>query len=1181
MMLRRNNNFAPWPLLSHPKECVTNSSYKDVAAYAPKQEISGREKPTREPKNYHARSNARGLDSLSLGFIFRAMPGAKSVSALARVLGSVAALSLSLAAGAKQEQLTDNVSGPPIDPELAIKQFKAPAGFKIDLFAAEPQLMNPVSFCLDEQGRLFVAETFRYRTSAFDIRQHMNIYYDDLASRTVEDRAQMIQRFLGGRGGQMTAQSEVVRLLEDRLGTGKADFSTVFADGFNSILDGIGSGVLARKGKLYYADIPNLWLLQDSNHQGKADVRASLSYGYGVHFGYAGHDLHGLRIGPDGRLYFSIGDRGLHVTTKEGKVLDYPDTGAVLRCNLDGSELEVFASGLRNPQALDFDDHGNLFTGDNNCDQGDASRLVYVVEGGDSGWRNAYQISETTPGGVWNSEMLWHLQFPGQAAYILPPVAFLGQGPAGLVHYPGTGFPAAYQDRFFMCDFQGASVNSGIYSFSFREKGAGFDLAYQDQFFWHILATDVAFGPDGKMYVSDWVRSWGQPGLGRIYRLYDTSLAGSASVLETKKLIAEGMGGRSAAELEALLGHADQRMRQEAQFELADRCLRTASLPEECRSALTRAAFKGSNLLARLHGIWGLGQVGRSTASALQPILPLLEDSDAEVRAQTAKVLGEARLATAFAGLTNLLTDANLRVRFFAAQSLGKLGGVKAVGPLLAMLQANADRDVFLRHAGVMGLLGTADKSNLVLAAADDSRSVRMAALLVMRRRQLPEIANFLHDSDPLLVLEAARAINDVPILSALPQLAALVQEAGGSEMLDWRAVNANFRLGHSAALAAYAANTNALESLRGEALQDLATWPEPPPRDRVTGFWRPMPVRDAQAAADAVAPVMDQLLRAAPDGVRFAALVVAVDLDMTTSAAAVLAAAKDSSASSDVRLMALRVLARFNDPHLAEAVKTAVTDKDPNVRRAVYSLQAAINPGEALGFLKKVVENGTVPEKQDALAAIGTMEGAPADNLFSDWLDKLIHGRIPREIQFDLLQAARARKDSALVQEKLKQYKESLPNHDELAGYRETLYGGDAAAGKKIFTERSDASCVRCHKVQGIGGKVGPDLTGIITRHDREYILESILFPNKSIAPGYESQLVEMADGQTYAGIVKNQTENELTLLSIEDNTVVKLKKSGIKRQIIGQSPMPAGMGTILSKQDLRNLVEFLATLK
>jgi len=226
-------------------------------------------------------------------------------------------------------------------------------------------------------------------------------------------------------------------------------------------------------------------------------------------------------------------------------------------------------------------------------------------------------------------------------------------------------------------------------------------------------------------------------------------------------------------------------------------------------------------------------------------------------------------------------------------------------------------------------------------------------------------------------------------------------------------------------------------------------------------------------------------------------------------------------------------------------------------------------------------VEHGTVAEQQDALAAIGTIEGESADGLFVVWLNRLIEGNIPKEIQFDLLEAARKRKGSPTIQAELKQYEAGRPKNDALAGYRESLFGGDAAAGKKIFTERPEASCVRCHKVHGEGGNAGPDLTGLITRHDREYILESILFPDKNIAPGYESLVVEMNDGQTYAGIAQSQTDDELTLLSSEDHAVVKIKKNRIKRQVKGQSPMPPGMGSILSKQDLRNLVEFLASTK
>ena len=99
--------------------------------------------------------------------------------------------------------------------------------------------------------------------------------------------------------------------------------------------------------------------------------RKPLHHGYGVHVGFLGHDLHGLRFGPDGRLYFTIGDRGLNVTTMDGQDLAVPDTGRVLRCDPDGTDLEVFATGLRNPQELAFDEFGNLFTGDNNSDGGD------------------------------------------------------------------------------------------------------------------------------------------------------------------------------------------------------------------------------------------------------------------------------------------------------------------------------------------------------------------------------------------------------------------------------------------------------------------------------------------------------------------------------------------------------------------------------------------------------------------------------------------------------------------------------------------------------------------------------------------------------------------------------------------------------------------------------------------
>ena len=1064
-----------------------------------------------------------------------------------------------------------------IEPSLEIKQFKVPAGFKPELWAQEPQIANPVAMCIDEHGRIYVTETYRLIDGGvYDIRNHMDLYSEDLACRTIEDRLAMIQKHYGVAPVEFTKASEKVQLLEDRSGGGKADFATTFAEGFNEILDGVGAGVLARKGDVYFSDIPNLWLLRDTNNDGKADTRELMSRGYGVRFGYSGHDLHGLRIGPDGKLYFSMADRGLHVTTKEGRVLDYPDMGTVLRCNLDGSDLEVFAYGLRNPQKLAFDDYGDLFTGDNNCDYGDAARLVYIVEGGDSGWRVGNQFSDTTPAGIWNSEKVWHLQFPGQSAYIVPPVGHIASGPSGLAHYPGTGFSPAQRDHFYLCDFRGSGANSGVHGFAVKPNGAGFDMVDHTEFFWGILATDCEFGPDGRMYVTDWVDGWAHQQQGRIFRLAETNYVNTPEVLQTKQLIAEGMEKRSNKELAKLLEHPDQRVRQEAQFELAARGRKAVS-------TLRDVARHDTNQLARLHGIWGLGQISVKDNGVLKDIVGLLQDKDSEVRAQTAKVLGNVPFKAATKQLIGALKDENARVRFFAAISLGKLGDREAIPALLEVLRANEDKDVFLRHAAVMGLTGLTHKTDLVSAATDSSRSVRMGALLAMRRQRLPEVAMFLHDNDELVVLEAARAISDLTMTNAMPQLAALIAHPTRDEMLDWRVINANFRVGKPAnavALANYAAQTGATDKVRIEALYALETWASPSPRDRLTGLWVPLASRDGKEAADALRPDVKQILGDVSDGVRLAVMHAVEKLSVAEAGDKLFAMVNDQTASSGVRAEALKALAAIHDEHLADAVNAAATDKDESVRKEANELRAQMKPGDATGQLAVVLEQGSIGEKQGAFATLGGLPGEAADKLIADWLDKLIASNVVKEVQFDLITAAQKRM-SPEVKAKLKQYEDAQPKDDEFAGYWGVQYGGDAETGRKIFMERPEASCIRCHKVHGEGGQVGPELSGIITRHDRAYILESIIYPNKQIAAGFESVLVVMNDGQAYAGIVKAQDDKEISLMSVEDGKLMKLKKSDIKKQIKGLSPMPEGIGSILSKQDLRNLVEFLATVK
>jgi len=688
------------------------------------------------------------------------------------------------------------------DAQLAIQRFKLPPGFQAKLWAAEPMFANPVAIDFDEKGRLFVSETHRYRSSVLDIRDYMGILELDLAARTIEDRSAMHQKVFGEQAKQLAIESEIVRLIEDTDGDGVADRSRIFADGFNTELDGIASGVLARNGKVWFTNIPSLWLLEEDPAQPNGVKRTELLRGFGVRYNFTGHDFHGLAIGHDGKLYYSIGDRGAHVVGKEGQVIAVPDEGAVFRSNFDGSQLELFARGLRNPQELVFDEYGNLFTGDNDSDGGDLERLVYLVEGGDSGWRVGYQHAPLGKGGPWMSEGLWKPRFEGQPAYLLPPICNIEDGPSGLTYYPGTGLSPEYRGHFFITHFKGSLPQSGIQTYTIRPAGAGFVPTSSATFMSGLLATDVTFGPDGVLYLSDWVEGWPKSRRGRIYGItpINPDPAQKALSEELATLLAAGFDKLDSQTLRRLLAHPDRRARLEAQFALVARGRGSIAIFRDVATNSVAAQ------LARLHAVWGLTQLGQAHKEPATILARLLDDPDAEVRAQAAKGLGDLHHVAAFDALVRKLEDSAPRVQFFAAQSLGKLGKPEASTPLIELLRRNADRDAYLRHAAVYALTRIGKTPALERAAKDSSASVRLGVVLAYRGLQDPAIGELLNDPDPYVAREAAIAINDAPVEGAYAALAKTLPNAPTQdESFVLRAINANFRLAgaeHAQALA-------------------------------------------------------------------------------------------------------------------------------------------------------------------------------------------------------------------------------------------------------------------------------------------------------------------------------------------------------------------------------------------
>lgn len=1073
----------------------------------------------------------------------------------------------------------------PNDAANAQKQLRPAPGLKLSLWASEPLIANPVSFTFDEQGRVYVVETHRRRTSVLDIRNHTNWLEYDLSFRTVADRSNYFRKVMASgatnlpekfrkdfnRDGvfdwrDFEIESEAIRLLEDTTGSGRADQATTYADGFSTLVSGVAAGVLTRRGDVWFTCIPDLWRLKDSDHDGKADARERLHHGFGVHIAFGGHDMHGLTWGPDGRLYFSIADRGFDVTTPDGH-LSNPDSGAVLRCWPDGHGLEVFATGLRNPQELAFDQFGNLWTGDNNADGGDKARWVHLIEGGDSGWRIGWQHLPKL--GAWNSEFLWHLAPTNTAAYLIPPVAHIGHGPAGLAFYPGTGLPVQYHNHFLMCDFPG-----GVLSFSLQPSGATYALTNLQPFLQELSPVDVTFGVEGGAYVLDWVQGWEKTGRGRIWHLTSQAEAPDPLVAEVKTLLREGMAKRSVNEIMALLGHVDQRVRQEAQFTLAERG--NAVLPTLFKNVARSTVWN----LQSLHALWAIGQIAQASTNAQNNLISLAEvAADPELRAQVFKLGADLNLNFGGARLRAALGDPSPRVRFYAAYAVGHCTDPDAPSLLLEYLGRKENDDAFLRHAAVMSLTRLKPLSELAEAAGDGNRLVRLGAMLVLRRLSDPAIAKYLSDADPRIQLEAARAIHEVPIDAASSSLAALADKPQLSDGLQRRALAASFRkgeIGHALQLAEAAGQTTRSPAIRAEALDWLGRWESPGNIDPITGLYRPLANREPRAARLALESAWGGL-QLTNEQIGISALGAAQKLDLSSVSPSLAELVGNEAAPSKLRVASLRLLAVWKSSELGASLGVARTAHDSDLRNLAGLIEAGLDETAPTSRLADWLKQGDVPRQRIALGLLSHRHDLEAEQALKHSMDLLVSGKLPRALELDVVEAALGgsggnAKAAAFA------WRSGMGPSGSTNAWSDCLEGGNPEQGQKIFLQRADLGCLRCHHHGKEGGDVGPDLSLVGSRLTRSEILESIVLPNARIAAGFAGVTIETRTGQTVAGTLRKESNEGVEVASLEDG-LVRIPASQISKRIEGLSAMPTDLVQQMTRRDLRDLIEFLAT--
>jgi quinoprotein glucose dehydrogenase len=1074
-------------------------------------------------------------------------------------------------------------------------------GLKLDVWAVDSLVKDPIGIQVNDKGEVLYTRSPRRNNSEFDIRGHQSWEIRSIGIQSIEEKRAFLRAELSperssentwladlnGDGSHdwrdMTLEKNEVYKLKDTDGDGLADWSQIQVQDFNEEVTDVAGGLLETEDALYVAAGPDLWKLIDKNGDGIMDEKTSLSHGYGLHIGFGGHGMSGIEMGPDGRIYWNVGDIGFNGKGPDGTEWKYPNRGVIARANPDGSDFEIFAMGVRNTHEFVFDNYNNLISEDNDGDHaGEKERLVYLTNGSDSGWRinwqfGKYRDPDNNTYKVWMDEKLYLPRWEGQAAFITPAIQNYVSGPTGMVFNPGAGLGERWKDHFFVVEFVGSPASSGLHAFQLQPKGASFEMTKTEKIIGGFLPTGIDFAPDGSLFMADFVNGWDDKNYGRIWRLTDETAAGWELQKQTEVEIKADYKKLNEEELKSKLYFEDQRIRRKAQFELAKRGKNGAEV-------FQAVVADKSHQLARIHAIVGLSQLARlDDMKYADAIVPLLKDADPEIKAQAAKWLGDIRYSKAGVDLIAGLTDENARVRFFSAEALGRTKNPDAVQSLIGLLEANNDEDAYIRHAASLALSRIGQVAPLANLSSHPSKAVRMGAVIALRRLESPELAKFLNDSDELIVTEAARAIHDdFSVPAALPALGAILTTTPfKNEPLIRRAISANQRLGkveNLNLLMSFLGKQGIPEVLRQEAIATIGTWAKPSQVDRVDGRYRGEVTRDAAPIREQVKPVLVAQLAAKEENIRLESVKAIGKLGIVDASDLLMATLK-SDPSDAVKVQALNSIVTMNAPNLADAITVAMNSNSQALRVSGLGLlaQTALANDQKVALLTDIVQKRTNPEKQTALLTLGSLEGSKDLPVWEDILADFESGKLADAVWIELEEAITAT-ESPELKSQFTSLLEAKAGEESWKKFAGALAEGSVRQGRRIFYENQTAQCIRCHAYDDMGGNAGPALDRIGNTLSREELLIALVDPSKRLAPGFGFVTLELNSGEKISGTMMADDANNMRVQVGTDEKLIA--KKDIKSSQLAPSSMP-NMGDLLSKREIRDLVSYLSTLR
>ncbi|MBI5768087.1 MAG: HEAT repeat domain-containing protein [Verrucomicrobia bacterium] len=1056
------------------------------------------------------------------------------------------------AADSKPVASAANVTAPATAPASPTATFKfatqsltVPAGYTVELVAGPPLVDRPISLAFDELGRLYATD-----------------------SSGLSDKADK----------QFEAKPHRIVRLEDTDGDGRFEKNTVFADRMM-----FPQGALFHRGSLYVAAPPHLWKLTDTDGDGVADQR-EVWYDGKTLTGCA-NDLHGPYLGPDGWFYFTKGafaeqrhtlGNGRSFTTRAAHIF---------RSRADGSGFEpVLTGGMDNPVGVAFSPTGERIL----CGTffqipaaGKRDGLIHAIYGGVYGKQN-----DAASGHARTGDLMPIMTHMGAAA------------PCGstFVQSPALGGPAG---ALFVCYFNLRK----IVRHDLVPDGATFatrdtDFLTSDSLDFH--PTDVLEDADGSLLVADtggWYKiccptsQLTKPDvLGGIYRIRRTVRSepaerGAPAAPSDPRGLKIAWARLTPAATAQLL--ADPRLA------VRERALDTlARLGGSAVAPLAKLLATAPAADTRRQAVWALARIeGEPARAALRTAL---DDRDPSVVQTALQNISLHRDHAALPQLTPLLAHADPAVVRLAAEALGRIGDPTAVSPLLAAIARLPAASVtttgapepaaarVLEHALIYALIEIARPEELLrrLAAADSPRITRAAlvALDQMEPRALPP-------APVVALLEST-----LPVLRRTAEWIAAQHPEWGGSLADYFVR----RLAAPTLPDATAAElrTQLVPLARSPSVQAMLA-------DRAADSTASIPARRLALQVMAAASLKETpaawfaALASATGSAELCrdALATARALPLPKSGADSLLAAlarvaRDPAAPAENRVAAAAITAPSLapvEPALLDFILAQLAADRPSVIRNAAATALAklpLAPPQRLQLADTLRTVGPV-ELPKLLPAF---ERSPSEELGRRLVASLSSSAGLPGLRANVVQALFAKYPAAvqaaaapLLARLNADATRQNARVDELLA---AATDGDVRRGQLVFASEK-AACLACHKVGYAGGTLGPDLTNIGRIRTARELLEAVVFPSATFVRGYEPFLATTKSGEQLGGLLRAESADDI-LLATGPDTERRLARADLTDlQPSNLSPMPPGLDTALSRQELADLLAFLVSRK